>query len=587
MAEGASNSTLGNYEKNVPVIIMLSVFVPVGIIGNVLILYVYGKRFKESTTRMFILSLAVFDLITCVCLPYKVLLLRFGDVFSNLHLARLEMVRIYFLQVSVMILPLVSIDRYRRICKPQKKQISPSLARRLVVGLCILMATMTALRMIISSDSTGKYRAEALISTKYLNQGPQTSLWTYFYFAYMGLPFFVPLPIMITMYSLIGMEIRKLSRRMILRKRPIYPSSVDTSSHVTVNETGEGRSGGSMNYCSQIISQKETRKAIPGEDIMTSGKEDCDNVVGGSEDSRKDVSGRLSTTKAKTSSSSRRYVNKEVLRDLTRQSESSKSKQRKHAESQETWYPTSDMNYNGTFQRREDAQVEELPVGPKRAFSVKYRSTKSRKAKAQENIASSSPNLLTEDIGNARLPDRQASVDDSFETNDIRASASLHEITDRSSAILTHTDDISNHNDSELEKSSDSETPQGYVGTEDLGVSPEVRGDDPEVGGGPTSTSSVPRLPWKKMTFIFFMITVVYIIACLPFLVLFVIFRVSEEYGRILLSYRIGIVLYNFPYITNISNCFLYGFFDPRFRRELKTLRQTVTCSAMGVQETM
>ncbi|XP_067678348.1 uncharacterized protein [Haliotis asinina] len=88
--------------------------------------------------------------------------------------------------------------------------------------------------------------------------------------------------------------------------------------------------------------------------------------------------------------------------------------------------------------------------------------------------------------------------------------------------------------------------------------------------------SSETRFPWKRMTLIFFLITIVYILSCLPFFIIYIIFRVAPCYGYELLSQGGYIVLYNFVYITTVSNCFLYGFFDPRFKRELKCVTSSI-----------
>jgi hypothetical protein len=46
----------------------------IGVIGNTIVLYVYKFRFRRSTSRIFILSLAVFDLITCLLgMPFHIM----------------------------------------------------------------------------------------------------------------------------------------------------------------------------------------------------------------------------------------------------------------------------------------------------------------------------------------------------------------------------------------------------------------------------------------------------------------------------------------------------------------------------------
>lgn len=64
-----------------PTFILLSVLITVGLPGNVLTLLVYGFRFPASTTKSFIMAMAVFDIINClVGIPFEMIDLRFDMV---------------------------------------------------------------------------------------------------------------------------------------------------------------------------------------------------------------------------------------------------------------------------------------------------------------------------------------------------------------------------------------------------------------------------------------------------------------------------------------------------------------------------
>lgn len=495
---------LESCEKNIPAIIMLSIFVPIGIIGNVLILYVYGKRFKESTTRVFIMSLAIFDLITCVFLPYKFVHLRFGELFSNLHLVRLEIIRVYFKHISMIILPLVSIDRYRRICTPWKKQISPALAKCLVVSECIFMAPMAVVWMNVSKGEKDNHcRADETISTNYLNQDFNLTMWSYLHFAYLALPTFIPLPVMIIMYSLIGVKVRHMSRRILLSRRTFSARSVTNASH-TVIETEGGKAVSSKKFCTGIASQ------------MNPPEEDVD----------------------------------ETLASM------------KKAGSQKKEEPVSDKHRIEMLPRRKAAPVVKTIEGPKRALPNKATPDRSCKKGASY--------LVTEadGTGKDKHQETQASTHGTSET--------LYEHGSSAGSKITKSSEDDN------KQCLDAGTSSGA--TEDVGASFKVQRHESWVESARISSSSGPQLPWKRMTLVFFMITVVYIIACLPFLVLLVIFRVNEDNGKqwTINDNKFVIMLYSFHYITNVSNCFLYGFFDPRFQRELKSVGKNV-CGSAGM----
>lgn len=50
----------------IPAMVYLIVLAAVGLVGNSLVLFVYSQKFKQTSTRVFILAIASFDIITNV-----------------------------------------------------------------------------------------------------------------------------------------------------------------------------------------------------------------------------------------------------------------------------------------------------------------------------------------------------------------------------------------------------------------------------------------------------------------------------------------------------------------------------------------
>ncbi|KAK3602075.1 hypothetical protein CHS0354_014250 [Potamilus streckersoni] len=124
----------------IPVIAFISIAMAVGTVGNLLVLYVniFVFKFGKSTYRYFIILLAVTDISFCMI----------GDTFilSVLHLPykftytlackSLRAFCYFNALVSAMILSVIALDRYRRICRPYGNQFS---VRRIKIIVLIII----------------------------------------------------------------------------------------------------------------------------------------------------------------------------------------------------------------------------------------------------------------------------------------------------------------------------------------------------------------------------------------------------------------------------------------------------------------
>lgn len=103
-----------------PVFVFIVIIMVVGTIGNTLVLFVYCKRFRNTSSNYFIVSMAVFDLLACVIgLPTELYDLRNSYTFYNSTVCKIfrytESVVVYG---SAIILVEIAIDRYFKICRP-------------------------------------------------------------------------------------------------------------------------------------------------------------------------------------------------------------------------------------------------------------------------------------------------------------------------------------------------------------------------------------------------------------------------------------------------------------------------------------
>lgn len=112
--------------NKLPAILFIGVLLLIGFCGNLLVCAVYYSKFTASTSKYFILSLAIFDLVNClIAIPAEMVDLRFDYHFNSPHVCRIMRFTITFnTTASAGALLAIAIDRYRKICRPFERQMS-------------------------------------------------------------------------------------------------------------------------------------------------------------------------------------------------------------------------------------------------------------------------------------------------------------------------------------------------------------------------------------------------------------------------------------------------------------------------------
>lgn len=125
-----------------PVIIFIGIISVLGVIGNVVVIYVYYRKYPTCNFRHFVLILAVIDLTSCaVLMPFEMVTLVKWFIFPNAALCKCKsFLNVYTVTSSAATLLLIAIDRYRKVCRPHSKQIQPPCARKLTVFILVLAA---------------------------------------------------------------------------------------------------------------------------------------------------------------------------------------------------------------------------------------------------------------------------------------------------------------------------------------------------------------------------------------------------------------------------------------------------------------
>ncbi|KAL3886262.1 hypothetical protein ACJMK2_026269 [Sinanodonta woodiana] len=143
----ATNETLEELnlryaEALVPVTIFLILLAVTGLIGNILVLFVFSrsKEYRKDKFRIFVISHCVIDLIECVSLiPAEVLKHQNYFAFENTAACKTKcFFNVFASSAASFMLILINIDRFRRICQPLKNQVGYGLAIKLSTGVCFI-----------------------------------------------------------------------------------------------------------------------------------------------------------------------------------------------------------------------------------------------------------------------------------------------------------------------------------------------------------------------------------------------------------------------------------------------------------------
>ncbi|KAK3610596.1 hypothetical protein CHS0354_009047 [Potamilus streckersoni] len=195
----------------IPILLFLLILMVVGTIGNIFVIYVYIKKFKRVTARYFILSLAIFDLLTCViALPTEMYDLLHSYNFQSYVACKILR---YIVSVatygSVFILIGIGLDRYLKVCKPLMM-----LEVYKLKGICAVSGIISILFGIPSAILFGISRAET--SKKGVNgydcsieEKYRKSSFAIVYYAMLGIVFVFMLLLLSGIYLRIWLEVKR------------------------------------------------------------------------------------------------------------------------------------------------------------------------------------------------------------------------------------------------------------------------------------------------------------------------------------------------------------------------------------------
>ncbi|CAL1533173.1 unnamed protein product [Lymnaea stagnalis] len=334
--------------KKIPTFLLLSGLMLVGLPGNVLVLLVYGLRFPASTTKCFIMAMAAFDFMNCaVGMPFEMVDLK-RDIDLDIPIP----CKIFRFLVtlsscgSVTVLVVVSLDRFRRICRPFQKQMTVRQSKFIIGGMLLLSLAFSTPALVLYGRRTDT-RFNHTVYECSIDDAYRNSRMAFWYQIILGVTWVVCIMILVIMYSFIVYNIRKQKqRRQQLASNSYGSQSVLNKIKISITDTSnnEGLRGAPLRTeiiavsddhvltCSRsgdaaiyAVNSPNDGDEVPGKEAMSrlvdAVREQDEKIFRSTAESRRSVNSSSERRRSKKRSS-------ETSRSITRSSNASGSVKR-------------------------------------------------------------------------------------------------------------------------------------------------------------------------------------------------------------------------------------------------------------------
>ncbi|CAG2219699.1 unnamed protein product [Mytilus edulis] len=197
----------------IPAAVYLCIILVSGVIGNVMVLLVYGFRIKKTTYAILILILAGLDLMTCLFgVPYHILSVVYPLMFVWTGFCKCVSFFLHFATISsAFIVNVIAYDRYRKICKPFQRQLSLThikTASFVIITVSVILASPVLALFSSTPEATGISNITGTVC--FIRQDLAG---THFHQVYNGIIFLIYIMLlifMISMYLPVGRHILRL-----------------------------------------------------------------------------------------------------------------------------------------------------------------------------------------------------------------------------------------------------------------------------------------------------------------------------------------------------------------------------------------
>ena len=300
------------FRTYLPAVIYTAVLMMVGTPGNIIVIYIYYFKWRRSTSGMFILCLAILDLVNCITtLPVEIYIMRYSVMLDIPLVCKLSRFMTYTMNSSsALILTGIAVDRFKRICKPYQHSFSVINSKYICIGSVLISVSITWPAIVLYG--TRRIHVGNIAGTSCLIENRYDSTpFPNIYFAFMGLMTVVIFTALSVMYYFVGLQIYK--HRVFKKKRCSQIEMIVEENSTEKSMNGKLSNGNSPNI-SNVNGNKKTagwdnmaNQEIPNNGVNLYMSEKCDetdenielkpnyNLMRISKEPSKDITGELST----------------------------------------------------------------------------------------------------------------------------------------------------------------------------------------------------------------------------------------------------------------------------------------------------
>ncbi|KAL3858560.1 hypothetical protein ACJMK2_013145 [Sinanodonta woodiana] len=207
--------------QNIGGIIFVSLLMIVGLGGNSVAIFVYLRKYKQSSYRTFIVSLAIVDLATC-CAPMMIVVLGLIYPISlfSIWACKMGSFLIYSMCIgSSAILVTIAGERYRKICVPHGMQLSARMSKYICIFDVVLGIVLALPAAVLYGNKSVRNGLNKSVGSEcgFSDDFQNTKYPVYFKTSFL-LFVFATLIALSSIYALIGKQIFRMKKS--LSRRP-------------------------------------------------------------------------------------------------------------------------------------------------------------------------------------------------------------------------------------------------------------------------------------------------------------------------------------------------------------------------------
>lgn len=139
--------------KVIPVMFVISFLTLLGVMGNAFVIYIFGFLLKKSTVHFFIVLLAIFDIVCCAFgFPMEIVEFYYSLRYPSNASCKYQRLITFTCSIgSVIMLLVISIERYRKVCRAARSELS-CLHRKIFVTVVVSLSLAMASPIVVFSE---------------------------------------------------------------------------------------------------------------------------------------------------------------------------------------------------------------------------------------------------------------------------------------------------------------------------------------------------------------------------------------------------------------------------------------------------